>query len=33
MDDMYENPYVRENGWDPESCTNFNQLESLMKND
>ena len=30
---FYENPYVREKGWNPEECTNFNQLDSLMKKD
>ena len=31
LTEFYENPYVREKGWNPEECTNFNQLDSLMK--
>ena len=33
LTEFYENPYVREKGWNPEECTNFNQLDSLMKKD
>ena len=30
---VYENPTLRNKGWYPESCTNFSQLDMLMKND
>ena len=28
---FYNNPYVRKKGWDPRNCTNFSQLDNLMK--
>ena len=33
LTNVYENPNLRNKGWDPENCTNFSQLDMLMKND
>ena len=33
LTNVYENPNLRNKGWNPENCTNFSQLDMLMKND
>jgi LysM repeat protein len=31
LTNFYNNPFVRKKGWDPMECSNYNELDSLMK--